>query len=238
MKKIIGILVMMLLISTAMTTIAVNENNYNFYEPRNLTPIDVPDEWLEGADQYQIDAYGYGIFLTPSSHAAQEFKPTKEDLTAVALLLFKKESPTNIDITVAIRNSLNGTDLTSITINADDKNIKGGGTWIMFDFDDIKVIPDETYYIVCYSSGGDLIEGYLWAFGVNNKYDKGLAWGSDNSGETWEDLEDPGWGPEFVEIDFCFITYFQEPPENISMNEFKIMLIRFIHRFPILELIF
>ena len=233
-RKILGILVMALLIGTAMTTIAVNENNYNFSESRSFKPVDVPDSWLEGADQYQTDDYRYGMVIAPDFHVAQEFKPTKEDLTAVALYFFNKDAPSNIDITVSIRDSLDGVDLTTKTISADDKNIKPDG-WVMFDFDDITIIPEETYYIICYASDGVLNFCYCWCFDVANKYDRGKAWSSEFGG-PWTDLEDPGWDPEFVELDLCFITYFQEPPKNKAINSpFLQFLENHPHLFPLLQ---
>jgi len=141
MKKMIGIFVVTLLISTAMTTIAVNENDYEFSESIGYKPVDVPDSWLEGADQYQTDDYKYGMVITPDFHVAQEFIPTKEDLTAVALYFFNFDAPSNVDITVIIRDSLNGDDLTTKTINADRRRIKAEGKWVMFNFDDITIIP-------------------------------------------------------------------------------------------------
>ncbi len=235
-RKILGILVMTLLIGTAMTTIAVNENNYNFSESRRFKPVDVPDSWLEGADQYQTDDYAYGMALSPLYHVAQEFKPTKEDLTAVALYFFNLEAPSDVDITVIIRDSLDGVDLTTKTIDADDKIKKPSGTWVMFDFDDITIIPEETYYIVCYASEGVVNNCYCWFFDVANKYDRGIAWASDDSGEIWDDLEDPGWGADFVELDLCFITYFQEPPKNKAINSpFLRFLENHPHMFPMLR---
>jgi hypothetical protein len=234
MKKIIGILVITLLISTAMTTIAVNEKNYNLCELKSYKPTDLPDDWLEGADQYQTDDYRYGMVISPVWNIAQEFKPTKEDLTAVALYFFNLNAPSGIDITLAIRDSLDGIDLTSITINADNKNIKKSGTWVMFDFDDITIIPEETYYIVCYASSGVVQECYCWFFDVGNKYDRGIAWQSSDSGETWHDLEEVE-PPEFVQLDQCFITYYQEPPESTRINNFYPWLFRLMQRFPILK---
>ena len=236
-RKILGILVMTLLIGTAMTTIAVNEKNYNFSESRSFKPVDVPDSWLEGADQYQTDDYAYGMIISPLYHVAQEFKPTKEDLTAVALYFFNIDAPSNTDITFSIRDSLDGSDLTTKTINADDKIKKKGGTWVMFDFDDITIIPEETYYIICYASdGGDVNNTYCWFFDVANKYDRGIAYQSDDSGETWYDLEDIGEGPEWEGIDLCFITYFQEPPKNKAINSpFLQFLENHPHMFPLLR---
>ena len=217
MKKIVGIFIVTLLIGTAMTTIAVNESNYNFSEPRGFTPVDVPASWLEGADQYQTDDCRMAMYITSIWRMAQEFKPTKEDLTAIALYFMIDDAPSDIDITVEIRESLNGSDLTSLTVNADDKKIKESGTWVMFDFDDITITPEETYYIVCYASGGLIDHGYCFFFDINNKYDRGIAYYSYDSGETWADLEHPN-EPEYKEMDFCFITYYQPPPKNKIFN--------------------
>ena len=237
--KIVGILVCTLLIATTIPVIGINENGSNSISStftginRNeFEPQDVPPEWLEGADQYQTDDYAYGMVICPDFHVAQEFKPTKEDLTAVALYFFNLEAPSNTDITVSIRDSLDGVDLTTKTINADDKKIRTS-RWVMFDFDDITIIPEETYYIVCYASDGVADNCYCWLFDVGNKYDRGIAYQSLNSGETWYDLEDAFGDPEFLEIDLCFITYFQEPPDNKAINSpFLQFLQNFFEKFP------
>jgi hypothetical protein len=240
--KIIGILVCMLLIATAIPVIGISENesksisstftgiNINEFEPQ-----DVPPAWLEGADQYQTDDCKSGMVITPLYRVAQEFKPTEEDLTAVALQFFNynDSATSDINIIVSIRESLDGVDLTTKTINADDKNIRKKGKWVMFDFDDITVIPEETYYIVCYASDGVLYKSYCWLFDVDNKYDRGIAWASDDSGETWYDLEDVWGNPEFLELDLCFITYFEEPPDNKAINSpFLQLLQNFFEKFP------
>ena len=237
-RKILGILVMTLLIVTAIPTIAVNENNYNFSESRSFKPVDVPDSWLEGADQYQTDDYQYGYICAQNYQTAQAFKPTQVDLTAVALYFFNINAPSGVEITVAIRENLIGSDLTKTTINADSKKIEGKGKWVMFDFDDITVIPEMTYYIVCYANNdGVSLEGYFWFFDVGNKYDRGIGWASRDSGLTWVDLEeDPEGDPFLVEVDFCFITYYQEPPKNKVKNTFFITVIEELSNlFPLLN---
>ena len=90
---------------------------------------------------------------------AQEFKPTKDTLTAVALNFGATsfQVPSGIDVTVCIREALDGDDLTSISVNADENKflldwIPDGDIWAIFDFDDITVIAEQTYYIVCYSN--------------------------------------------------------------------------------------
>ena len=240
--KIVGIFIVTLLIATTIPVIGINENGSNSISStftginRNeFEPQDVPPEWLEGADQYQTDDYAFGMIICPLYHIAQEFKPTKEDLTAVALYFFNSEAPSNTDITVSIRDSLDGVDLTTKTINADDKKIKTS-RWVMFDFDDITVIPEETYYIVCYASdGGTTGNCYVWYFDVGNKYDRGIAYQSGDSGETWTDLEDAFGDPEFVELDLWFITYFQEPPKSkATSTPILNFLQNFLQQYPIL----
>jgi len=102
------------------------ENNYDYKirKSHNVKPLDVPDEWLVGADQYQTDRCKNGMALSPIYHIAQEFKPTKENLTAVLLYFFNINAPSNVDITVSIRESLDGQDLTTMIRNIDDEKIK------------------------------------------------------------------------------------------------------------------
>ncbi|GAH89707.1 unnamed protein product, partial [marine sediment metagenome] len=190
-----------------------NQNTHIFSEFKIVNPVDVPDEWLEGSDQYQTDDYDYGLVITTYYLGAQEFKPTKEKLTAVALYLSNLYAPSDIDITISIRKTLDGDNLTSKTLNADEHKIKKSGRWVMFDFDDITITPEESYYIVCSASGGLIFHSYTWFCDIENKYSRGKAWAKDGSGD-WYDLEDPGWDPEMIGIDLCFITYFQEPPKS------------------------
>ena len=225
---------MTLLISTAMTTIAVNENNYNFSESRSFKPVDVPDSWLEGADQYLTSNCGYGDEIFPPYMAAQEFKPTQEDLTAVALGFFKKSPPSGLKITVSIRDALDGNDLAVKTVDADLIKMNNRETWLMFDFPDITVTPETTYFIVCSVDGGIANESILWFFNINNQYERGIAWFSVDSGLTWFDEED---FPDWPQMDYCFITYFQEPPKNKPYinSPFLQFLENHPHLFPLLR---
>jgi hypothetical protein len=236
MKKVIGILIVTLLISITIQGIATYEssNTISIIKKPSFQPIDVPSEWLVGADQYQTEDYQYGMVITPEYNAAQEFKPTKEDLTAVALYFFSIDAPSDIDFTVNIRESLDGIDLTTKTVAANLNDYRRGGNWVMFDFDDIDVIPEKTYYIVCSANGGVMNHSYCWFFDVDNKYDRGLAWATDELG-VWGDLEDPGWDPLFVELDLCFITYFQEPPRNKGRHLYQSILEELSMIFPFLE---
>jgi hypothetical protein len=241
MKKIVGILVMMLLIASALHATGMDiKTNVEHQNNANITPItkdlknDVPPAWLEGADQKQTEHNNYGFTIMPPILHAQEFKPTVDKLTAVALYMFKYQNPpSGLQITVSIREELNGSDLTSRTINAN--MIKADSSWYMFDFEDITVTPEDTYYIMCYGGGGDAQNAYCWLFAGDNKYDRGIAWVSEDDGETWEDLEDPGGG--WKEIDQCFITYFETPKSKQVNKPFINVLENYFNLFPIFKLL-
>ncbi|PNX49646.1 MAG: hypothetical protein BV457_00910 [Thermoplasmata archaeon M9B1D] len=242
-KKIIGIFIITLLTISATTTIATNINKNNYSKLKTIEPLDVPNGWLEGADQYQIENISYGFVIQPSFPCAQEFKPSKETLTAVALPFFKfGDPPSGTTITVWIRDELNGNDLATASIDTDNWRFKlNKGTWALFDFDDIETTPEESYYIVCSADKGTFdpedsnnTNTFCWFFDVSNKYDRGIAFQSNDSGQTWPDLENPFDDPEYVECDFTFITYFQKPPKNKS-TDINLFLQKIVQRFPILE---
>ena len=70
--------------------------------------------------------------------------------------------------------------------------------WIVFDFDDISVTPDSTYYIIIRTNGGNNFDAYEWGFGYYNPYNRGSFWRSINSGSSWT---------EYTYYDFCLKTY-------------------------------
>ena len=234
-KKLIGIVVFGLLIASAFQVTGIqinneieNDSNIAFVNPNKLK--DPLANWLEGSDQKQTEHDGYGFQVrTPFVHA-QEFKPTKDKCTAVALEMFKYGSPPEgKQITVSIRDSLNGSDLTSKIRDADDIT---KGKWYLFDFEDIDVIPEETYYIVCSGAEGDDTNAFCWSFGSGNKYERGIAWASRDDGETWEDMENYG---GWIEVDFCFITYFEKPNSRQVNRPFFNIFENYLNQFPILR---
>ncbi len=238
-KKLIGIFVLMLLITTAFNVsgIQINnkienlDNNSNIISENIYGIKDAPPKWLKGSDQKQTEHISTGFQINPPFQNAQEFKPTRNNLTAVAIEMFKfNEPPAGLQITVSIRDSLNGSDLTSKTRDAD--IIKYKGTWVLFDFEDINVTPEVTYYIICSGGGGDADNTYAWLFGVNNSYDRGVAWASDDDGDTWTDMENYG---EYKEVDFCFITYHETPNDRSVNKPFFNILENFLNLFPILR---
>jgi len=241
-KKLVGIFVMTLLIATAIPAMGIKidikiektdaNDNISMSSVNDYYPKSPPPWWLIGADQKLTTHCGYGDEIIPPYIGAQEFKPTKDKLTAVALSFFKHDAPSGLKITVYIRDDLNGDDLATKSVDADNI-IKQSGkeTWVLFDFTDITVTPETTYYILCSINGGTTNESILWFFNINNQYDRGGAWFSIDSGENWIDLEDHS--PDFPQIDFCFITYYQKPKsKTINM---PLILQNLLIRFPLFE---
>ena len=176
--KIIAILVMMLLIATALPAIGVTIKSIG-----NENSPSLPNG---AVDQEQTTHCSVGMQMRPPHIGAQSFKPTKEPLFNVQLWLFKAGTPPDsVEITVSIRDDLDGEDLTTKTINTDEVEIKDSGTWAWFNFDDITVIPEETYYIVCRGSAGSDQNCYCWLFDINDKYTRGEAWISPNNDVSW-----------------------------------------------------
>jgi hypothetical protein len=129
---------------------------------------------------------------------AQSFKPTLRMLTRVELMVWNDHNPHG-NFTVSIRDNLNNTDLTSITLPVEDlpQNIK---IWTEFDFPDIQVTPEQTYYIVCMYEPQNSHNATYWGFtGSGDNYTRGELWSFNN--QTWTTLVlDPG-------CDFLFKTY-------------------------------
>jgi hypothetical protein len=78
----------------------------------------------------------------------QSFNPSLSILTRIELLLKTSSNYLDGNVILSIRDDMNGMDLTSVSVNV--RNITADYfEWIEFDFPDIIVIPEETYYIVC-----------------------------------------------------------------------------------------
>ena len=240
-EKIVGIFVCSLLIATTFPAVGIETNNeftskdLEDYNKEKFSEINPPQAspifWH--IDQKQTKNCGSGWVIAPPFWWAQEFKPSKEKLIGVELWMFKHEKPpAGLKITVSIRDSLNGSDLTATTLDADP--IKAyPGTWLLFDFDDITVTPENTYYIVCRGGGGENSNFYCWFFNTNNSYDRGIAWRSEDNGSTWYDLENY---PGFPKVDCCFKTYNSKPKtKTFNFDQLSWLFERFPNVFPILR---
>ena len=164
---------------------------------------------VEVVDQLQTSSAGLGCPFFGYLWLAQGFQPGLESLTRLEVYLFKVGTLTS-PITISIRDSLTGSDLTSATV--DGSLVSTSSKWIMFDVSDISLIPGNQYYLVIRTSGGSIITYYCAIFDTDNPYNGGEAWGSINYGSTWALIEE--YYPEYPDPDACFKTYgFDEAPE-------------------------
>lgn len=121
---------------------------------------------------------------------AQSFTPTKNLLTKIELMIGKNTTTTS-DITVAIRDDLNGSDLVSISLAASEITTTNF-SWEEFDIPDLIVTPGDTYYIV--SSTVNMTDNwYVWGLYMNSTiYQNGTIYYTIDDEATWIEIEAPG----------------------------------------------
>jgi hypothetical protein len=153
-------------------------------------------------DQMQTDD-GFYSPVTMDNPVAQSFKPALTPLAKVRLLVRLEgqiiQGPSQ-QIQVSIRKYVDGADLTTVTIPASDLTTEQ--TWVNFDFDDITVTPEDTYYIIL---SAILTQGEIRWFSMQNMdmdlYERGEAWYLDTSQTVVKWVMYPDY------TDFCFKTY-------------------------------
>jgi len=159
------------------------------------------------------------------------------------MAMFKHGTPPDpVEITVSIRDNLDGADLVTIIRDTSVDPIESTTKWVLFDFEDISVTPGSTYYIVVSANAGASSGVYCWTYAsVNDTYTQGDAW--------WKASESKDWVKQnlnFNPRDFCFKTYYKKPitssvlsyNENLVNPRFLSILERFPHAFPILRQLF
>ena len=213
-KKIVAIVILMLVATTVVSATNINvketiqtkasgdvlycNNKIETFQPALF------DWW--NVDQKQTHQDSAGMQLRPPSTCAQGFTPTKDKLTAVSLYIFKHGTPPDpVQITVSIRDNLTGPDLATKTIDTSVVTIDKY-KWVLFDFEDISITPDNPYFIICSGNAGDNTNVYCWFFSDNDIYSRGEAWYKATETADWITLKDAGFG-----ADFCFKTYFRKP---------------------------
>ena len=120
---------------------------------------------------------------------AQEFKPSMTPLTKVVLKI-RKTVVIEAPLIVSIRKDLNKSDLTAIAILGPD--IPFNTFWVEFDFEDIEVNIEETYYIVLKSTSSQSywLQTKYNTSSQGDPYNRGKLWESNNNGIDWESLDD------------------------------------------------
>jgi hypothetical protein len=110
------------------------------------------------------------------------------------------------EIILSIRSDINGMDLTKIAVNGSNISTELF-EWTEFDFTDINVTPEETYYIVC--SYDYYPELKIFWFSSSDSYKRGNAWSRLlGSFGNWNELTDT----VGQTIDLCFKTYGKNHP--------------------------
>ena len=157
-------------------------------------------------DQYQTETENsleakipFGINEEDVIILAQSFKPTYPMLTRLELLFKKSITNSEHGVLVSIKDNLEGDSL--ITFYKEFSEINSYPEWTEFDFNDINVIPENTYYIIVSAEASASLFIYQWYWGYDdgellNNYDRGLVHISIN--DEWYDEE---------RTDFCFKTY-------------------------------
>ncbi|MCJ7570947.1 MAG: hypothetical protein MUO82_03595 [Candidatus Thermoplasmatota archaeon] len=200
-KKIIVILVMMLLI---VTTVIPVMGTINFDKKVGCynTGILLDDDELDQSQTY-VDSYNIWAVWSDQD-LAQMFKPTKPILTSVQLLL--TSSSTTLDIYVNIGTSsgtILGSDISRATST--------GHQWVEFTFNDINVVPGQTYQIYLYLVNPG--NNYCWcAHSSDNLYPYGCIWRYYHPSGDFTPYEDD---------DFCFKTYGKSNQADIIISDIK-----------------
>ncbi len=115
-------------------------------------------------DQQQTTDSGANYMGFCTGHPWQSFVPSRSLLSAGAIHI-AFDNPTNTEnLTMHIRTSPDGPDLTRVTVPESDIVI---GEWLSFDFADINVVPGNTYYIVMDDEGA--VSYYGWS--IQRGYD-------------------------------------------------------------------
>ena len=162
---------------------------------------------LDELDQFQTtvnQGVGVGNGIVPGFprynwSVAQSFIPTRNILTRVILLLATNGLPQTVyPFVVAIRNELDGENLAVAKKESQSMYAYPELIWVEFDFDDIVVVPGESYYIVAYTANVT-DNAYVWGINTEGGYSKGEMYVSWNDGATWR--------TDFITVDTCFMTY-------------------------------
>ena len=157
----------------------------------------------DSLDQCQL-LWNTGIAVGCPDMLAQSFTPMKNTLTRVEILIYKTENVEN-EISLSIRRNIDGPDLTNTTMSI--RDIYFDRTWIEFDFPDIAVTLDTTYYIVLKPLSGGI--NIVWNGYDNNNFD------SYSPGEAWLYTGNQWSTDGFIIKDWSFKTYgyqLSQPP--------------------------
>jgi uncharacterized protein YciU (UPF0263 family) len=156
-------------------------------------------------DQYNTIGDGQVVVTIGPDYTirwAQSFKPTMPVLTNVELCV-GTYIYTSSNLKMHIRSSLTGANLATVEKTASQIPFYDYQSWVNFNFDDIVVTPESTYYIVLETTSFDPYSGgYLWWYSNSNPYPRGTTWYRYDS-NSWQqnpsyDLRFKTYGSEYV----------------------------------------
>jgi len=202
------IIIILMLSTLNINAKTINKDEYLIdYLLKESSFYDQLDQYQENYTFDENQSYSkFNIYYKNESDyrwCAQSFKPSLPVLTKVNLLLYKCD----IDcvLILSIRKDLNGNDLVVMSKGSNEIPDIENTKWIAFDFPDINVLVDETYYIYlkcycgCLDSQEDNIRCYSWVNGIDTDYLNGESW------VIYSSISNDMMNYPF--IDFCFETY-------------------------------
>ena len=219
MKKLLSVVIIGIMVLGGLGAVATGA-----YQPAKkiYTNNTVGTTYVDELDQSMTD-YDGSLPLGPTNFlgfyanisVSQSFIPHKELLTRTQFLMARNAS-TSSPCVLAVRDNLTGENLAIVSLTPGEFPVVNGTptedqlAWIDFNFDDIWVIPGQTYYLVVYTA--NITENYYWISGNGtNMYPNGSVMLSIDDGKTWSEL--------IPNADGCFKTYgLRETFLGITMN--------------------
>jgi len=186
-KKIIGVSIIILMITSTISINAINNDETISIITEEKVEESLPYLYDE-LDQYQNISTDWLNFSFYSLYG-QSFKPTKNILTRVKLLL-KKISKNDGYVWIQIRSNLSEENITEYFVLIENNQER----WIEFDFTDFFVYPERTYYITVRTN----IDELSWPYSIHDDYKRGGYCKYITNIKEWI---------EYYEYDFCFETY-------------------------------
>lgn len=223
-KKIIIMLIIELFIGASIIPVAEsisikneiisNNQGTNLIKPELINTI--CDDDCDRVDQYQREYFWCSWYENLGKFKAQSFQPSKSPLVKVKLYLMKEEY-FETNITVSIREELNGDDLTYVSIDSD--MIFSSFIWVDFDFPDIDVEPEKVYYIIFRVDKPEFNDIFWWADISSNALDKdpytrGSAWYYSQDDGIWINYDENYPYADYIDHTFETYTYGDNIPPN------------------------
>jgi hypothetical protein len=142
-------------------------------------------------DQRQVERY-WVWRVNDTRHLAQSFRPSLPTVSQVEVCLYAWDG--DFDVTVALRDALNGPDIATATRHIEPTS-DWSDQWTIFSFEPVTVVPGDEYVIVVKAQQDGY--GMGWVTADDNVYDAGTYYYSHDAGSSWETRT----------VDAAFVTY-------------------------------